>query len=180
MKDEIVSYTLDTKNLSPAFLVIEEHGHYMNMCAIEIFTHVSFGRPPAFEITQLLWSLVILRSFPHSYILKNCSISCRKFSDDFGKTWILWRNFTKIFKKFQVFFGKGGAGIENFRNCISTAAVSRTFAKCVRQLSELKSTPSPLNPPKEQPPRLRPRAPKILNFENKVHVRSHLFASAFV
>ncbi len=37
MKDEIVSYILDTKNFSPAFLVIEEHVHYMNMCAIEIF-----------------------------------------------------------------------------------------------------------------------------------------------
>ncbi len=27
------------KNFSPAFLVIKEHAHYMNMCAIEIFTH---------------------------------------------------------------------------------------------------------------------------------------------
>ncbi len=42
MKDEVVSYTLDAKNSSPAFLVIEEHAHYMNMCAIEIFAHLVF------------------------------------------------------------------------------------------------------------------------------------------
>ncbi len=40
MKDEIVSFTLNTKNFFPAFLVIEEHAHYINMCAIEIFTQV--------------------------------------------------------------------------------------------------------------------------------------------
>ncbi len=39
MKDEVVSYTLDLKNFSPAFLVIEKHAHYMNMGAIEIFIH---------------------------------------------------------------------------------------------------------------------------------------------
>ncbi len=38
IKDKIVSYTLKTKNFPPAFLVIEEHAHYMNMSAIEIFT----------------------------------------------------------------------------------------------------------------------------------------------
>ncbi len=42
MKDEVVSYTLDPKNFSPAFLVMEEHAHYMNMCAVEIFTHMYF------------------------------------------------------------------------------------------------------------------------------------------
>ncbi len=31
---------LDTKKISPAFLVKEEHAHYMNMCAIKIFTQV--------------------------------------------------------------------------------------------------------------------------------------------
>ncbi len=38
MKDEVVSYTLDPKNFSLAFLVIDNHAHYMNMSAIEIFT----------------------------------------------------------------------------------------------------------------------------------------------
>ncbi len=36
MKDEVVSYMLDSKNFSPAFLVIEEHAHYMNMCASDV------------------------------------------------------------------------------------------------------------------------------------------------
>ncbi len=43
MKDEVVSYTLDPKDFSPAFLVIEEHAHYMNMCAIEIFILIWFS-----------------------------------------------------------------------------------------------------------------------------------------
>ncbi len=33
---------LDTKNFSPAFLVIEEHVHYMKVWAIEIFTIMQF------------------------------------------------------------------------------------------------------------------------------------------
>ncbi len=41
VKDKIVSYRLNTKHFSPTFLVIEEHAHYMNMCAIEIFTHIN-------------------------------------------------------------------------------------------------------------------------------------------
>ncbi len=43
MKDEVVRYTLDPKNFSAAFLVIEEHVHCMNMCAIEKFTHISLN-----------------------------------------------------------------------------------------------------------------------------------------
>ncbi len=39
---EVVSYTLDPKHFSPPFLVIEEHVRYMNMCVIEIFTHIYF------------------------------------------------------------------------------------------------------------------------------------------
>ncbi len=42
MKDTVVSYMLDPKNFSPAFLVVEEHVHYMNVCAIEIFTHLYY------------------------------------------------------------------------------------------------------------------------------------------
>ncbi len=33
---------LDNKNFSPAFLVIEEPAHCMNMCIIEIFTSIYF------------------------------------------------------------------------------------------------------------------------------------------
>ncbi len=65
MKDEIVSYTLDTKNFSPAILVVEEHAHYMNMCTIEIFTLMSVGR------TQIISVCVKMNV--------NVSISLRKY-----------------------------------------------------------------------------------------------------
>ncbi len=51
-------HTLDNKNFSPAFLVIEEHAHYTNMCAIEIFTHLCFTFLSLHSVYEFISSIV--------------------------------------------------------------------------------------------------------------------------
>ncbi len=77
MKGEIVSNAMDTKNFSPAFLVTEEHAHYMNMCAIEIFTYLWF--PEKWRWNETPSEGTDLKMFQPSHPVNICSTWSRMF-----------------------------------------------------------------------------------------------------
>ncbi len=63
---------------SPAFLVIEEHAHCMNMCTIEIFTHLWLVTIEGFGMYHInpldgavLCYVLKLKIFANSVCLKN-------------------------------------------------------------------------------------------------------------
>ncbi len=107
MKDEFVRNTLDPKNFSPAFLVIEEHVHYMNMFVFETFTHISskekFGNDWGFILRYVLWTrgetfnetTITYVFYIESHFVWNCHIILHGYEEVGLKSMQHQRRYTK-------------------------------------------------------------------------------------